>query len=349
MQISFYSDALGKYIMNAGKLNVIYGHSGSGKTQILNLLNDGFSAKSKNSFRVDGMEVQKSNFEILFFDAKQDFSNQIKMDSKSLFRKIVFELINSQVEDLALNGRDFVREFNQFFNDIKTPIDTWIKSLTSISSDGSLNYKIEIESINDILTNIFTILMGDEASGSSQSYSKLLLYSLVIEYIKKYPKNYIVLIDNFDADLDEENTLLLLDHLIEHLDLNATFILTTNKNTSFQYTFNRCKTFCLRKNKIFDFSKLFNFYKLSQVEDGNKENFSYEDYIVNSPYIDQETMQRDFQEISLFMAYSIGRLLTNRNVTLQDNTLAMSKGVTIVTNNHHEMQFYRYVQNLITQ
>ena len=52
--------------MDLNKINVIIGGNSSGKSLLLNSLFEGFSGKMKDDFLIDGTEVKKNQYYILY-------------------------------------------------------------------------------------------------------------------------------------------------------------------------------------------------------------------------------------------------------------------------------------------
>lgn len=333
--------------MKIGKLNVIYGHSNSGKSFILNQIINGINQKGSSYFKIDGRPIIKNEYDVIYIDDSQNIMEQLKFGSKSILRKLLFSEINNELEE----NEDLLDEINHTLDNTTEKIKLFVNDLNNNTINGSLNLKLHLDSFNDILTNILKINFGeDEQLNCSSSTAKELLYSLYYNYVKIDNRCKIVLIDNFDSSIDEEITINVVNNIKRLLDYNTYFILTTNKPTSLSYLINVGKIFCLKNNDIFDLTVLDKFFKYSFQTSNRTTNYTFEEFILNQDlFIDNITLENNYEKLKTQIQYNVGRLLTNKNYQIINTTSFndYKNQVSIFCNNDIEYKFLKNIDNYI--
>ena len=132
--------------MDLNKINVIIGGNSSGKSLLLNSLFEGFSGKMKDDFLIDGTEVKKNQYYVLYIGESKLFEVESKLGTKSLLKSKI---------DISLELLE--EEAKNKFKDAVTEYTSEIKSkLISEFQDFNLNLEFEMDKL---ITSVYCLLI----------------------------------------------------------------------------------------------------------------------------------------------------------------------------------------------
>lgn len=294
-------------------LNVIFGHSNSGKTTLCHQFEEGYLGKLKEQFKINGLPVEKNQWQVILIDPEMNMEDQIKMTSKTILNNIFSSSIN---EHLIFNSNEFLNDIIKTFQ----PFETTLKKISSKINESSflkgfdMKFQIDEERILEIIKNSLIINIRDEFE-ISDSHSKDLFYSLLFNSLEQVKKDTIVIIDNYDLFLDEETTIFVLKQ-IKRLSQNPNlfFFLTTNKPLSLGYLYQSATIFCIKNYSLYDLSHLDKILLMSMGgEFNNLERF----YEILGQYYTLEEAQIYLNKLTPFLSYNLGRMLTSQNYLIQ--------------------------------
>jgi|GEM_PF-6597971 len=319
------------------KINIFFGYNSVGKTFLSKLFHDGFIQKNKKIFMVDGKQVSKNDFELIYLNSKDSIEDHFKLNAKSLLTKSFMpDIITAIHED---------NKFEEFlfkkFNELNEKLIFILKEINE-KYENKLMLNIDYETIETLILSIIKVNFYEK--DFSDSHAKNFLYDIVNEYIKKANNTKIVIIDDFDLYFDEKATMDYLKNL-EELE-NTTFFLFTGKGTSLPYSFDRYGIFAMQEKKIVD---LTNVKKMIQYVLTNKdeENFSFEDYITSQGMIltkfEYEEMKRYIQKN---ININLSRMLINKDYSFDYKNEISIK---IIPNSIYEEKYLKYIDTILKE
>jgi len=307
-------------------VNLVFGHSGSGKTTFLEELDDIFSGKDKN-WLYNGSKIVSSDFNVIHITGSENINSHLKLSSKSLLSKFLLKGNYSETFQEACRSLSNTLEYTR--KEIET-------SLTDILNDARVTIKCIDDPLDFLLNNI-----NISCSDISSSDEKKSLLKLISSLTKLGNTKTIVLIDDFTSDLDEENVASFLDDIS---NLNAYFILTSNKTIPQYILNNKINIFSIRNNNIIKFQELDKL--LLDAIDGQPDYLSFEDYMLGRGYNDISGISKSYLDIiNKDINSNFLRILTARNPVINDTYIPGK--VTIIPKSEKERKIYEYVISLL--
>ena len=323
--ISIFDKETNKFL-NFSKINIFFGYGKSGKTSFLKNINSIFLGKNRHTL-VDGTITVTGDYNVFFLETKDGIKDHLKLSSKSLVRKLI---INSKFSD---NFNDIVRNVASELNKLKQEIESII-----LDSLPSLNF--EINSIDDPLN-----LLLDNASLSleidSSTEDKEKLFSLINALTKNNENQTIVIIDDFNNDLDEESTIKFFEEMNK---TNAYFFLTTKKAFPQYLIDDNVQLFTIRESIIYTIPS-YERLALDALE-LKEDNHTFEEYMLGNGYLKGSN---EFAALILQIKNdnmnNIFRILTSKSPVIA-NQPVLGK-VTIIPKNDYEVKLYQHVFNIL--
>lgn len=317
MNIVFKNNKLNQFINSSG-INYFLGGNQSGKTCILELLKERFEAQNKD-FLVEGVQISKNEYNVIYFDDSTDFSNEFKFTKNNNFRKLIYDNILKELDE-----DNILEKVNNIFDKIDNEVNNYLDIKINSKSDNNIKFDIEINNINDIVdkfTNIYIdnyILNEDNIPRSTK---RKLIYELLLLKLDSSDKTNIVIIDNFDLYLDYNNTRkiikLIEKYSIENKDThfflsssNNIYELIKDKSTIFHIVNNRITRINNIKLIIEEALIRKDFVKNSNVKN-NFEEYKSKNSIL---YIDE--IDNKYNEIIKNQQYNIGKLYVNNKIDI---------------------------------
>ncbi len=315
-----------KKITEFSKINLLFGYSKSGKTTILSNLNNIFLGKDRHNL-VNGTQVIAGEFNVFYLGSKDGIKDHLKLSSKSLLRKMIIE-------------NQFSDTFSNCCNQISKNINLAQSEIESLIRNVLPNVKLEINGIDSplelLVDNMNISLEMDTASEEKEE-----LFSLVNSLSRSTKNQTIVLIDDFNNDLDEETTIKFFEEINKS---NAIFILTTKKPLPQYLIEDNVRIFATRECNLISLPSLEKMVLNSQSI--SEEYHTFEEYILGIGYLKESLEYKTMINLVKNDEYSnILRLLTSKNPVISE-TYERGK-VSIVYKNDGEEKLYNYVLNLI--
>ena len=207
--------------MDLNKINVIIGGNSSGKSLLLNSLFEGFSGKMKDDFLIDGTEVKKNQYYVLYIGESKLFEVESKLGTKSLLKSKI---------DISLELLE--EEAKNKFKDAVTEYTSEIKSkLISEFQDFNLNLEFEMDKL---ITSINKSMVFDVNSTPteflSQSEQSEMLINFYLEDMMSVNNKCILFIDNFGQEFSDYKFKEILHKVINKVKNKDITIITTSKN-----------------------------------------------------------------------------------------------------------------------
>lgn len=211
---------------------IFFGKNSNYKNETLNCLTNCLLGRDKNIL-IDGKNYNSKDFNIINIDEENDFSNEFKFTKSNALKQIIYnDVINK------INENKIIKYSNEIFDVIDEKVNTLLDRKINKKSDNNISFQIEIPDVNSIIdkfTNIYidNVLLND--SKISKSMKRKLLYQLYFLDIKKNTdKPTIVIINNFDAYLNDNEIIKLLNTISNLSNENCHFILSSCNNI-FEY------------------------------------------------------------------------------------------------------------------
>lgn len=313
------------------KINIIYGHSESGKTRLFSELSEALSGKDK-SYTLNNFPISKNDNIVIPISNNESIIEQLKLTSKSNVRKLYFDKLNDYFD-----SNNIIKEINE---NLKEANNILRKCCSSILCDD-LEIKLDVDSDSLINNNIKVELKNNSLSNSK---AKRLLFSL-INNINSDKENVFILIDDFDSAFDEQQTI---DFLNSISCYKYTFILFTNKPTSLPYAINNYGIYTLKNYVLYDFSNIKHILNCALLEQ-NQENKTetFEEYMLSKGYNESSGFTNKILNNIINNSYfNLGRILTNKNYIISEKVI--SSKITIVPSNNEEKIFLNYIDKILS-
>ncbi len=220
------------FIINLDNNAIIFGQDSLYKINFINNLIDGFNGRM-NNILINGNKINSNDFNIVYIDEENDFSKEFKFTKNNTLKQLIYnDIINK------INTDKLINYTNEIFDIIDNKVNTLLDKKINKFSDNNLSFEIEIPDINSIIdkfTNIYIDDMLINSNGVTKSTKRKLLYKLYFLDIKNnLDKKNIIIINNFDAYLNSNEKINLLNDINKMSNDNCHFILTTSSNI-FEY------------------------------------------------------------------------------------------------------------------
>lgn len=315
-----------KKFLNFSNINLLFGYNKSGKTTVLERLNDIFVGKDRNHY-INGTQTIPDEYDVIFLSSNENIKDHIKLSSKSLVRRLFQDNVVSSTLDASTK---LIQEGAAL---ALTQIEQYFK-------ESFPNSKVEIKEINKpinfLIDNLSISLDLDTTSQNKED-----LFSLIDLLVKQDNKETIVLIDDFCNDLDEESTIKFFNKISK---IDAVFFLTTSKSIPQYIVDEEYKIFAVREDKLIEIPPLSTIIleALSLKEDGH----TFEEYMLGNGYIKESYEASVLKNLIKYdQISSIIRILTSKNPIISDKYV--ENRVTIIPRTEDELKIYRYVFDLL--
>lgn len=304
---------------------IIFGANGSGKSLLLRTLENGINGKSKDTFLINSLEVEKNEYSTIFFDEETDFNSEFRFTNTNTFRNAIYDSIEH-----TINTESILKELNSVLDKIDIETNKYINNNIHGFFKEKIKFDINITNLDQIVNKFTDIYVDGLASNSQVSKSKkrLLIYQLLLlKQIKNDITTYI-LIDDFDLYLDTENTIKILRFVSDiSKQLHCYFILTTSNPIVYSFLDDNFQCYKITtdytmvkldsemiSSVIKEYIILKEFKKQSEEKDFN--NF----YNKNTNLITNDDIESQKNYISYFK-YKLGILLTSNfvSISLENN------------------------------
>ena len=318
--------------INIGNVSIFYGYSNSGKSRLSKILLDGFTQKNKTQFMIDGFQTFKNQFEVIYISGKENIEEHIKMNAKSILKKLYFQ----NIMDIVNNNDEFSNYVSEKFADTNEQVLSLCQNI--YLTNEKLGIKLTLDSIDDLITSCIRITFTNEEISSSNS--KMLLYNALNEYNQITPQKKIIIADDFDIFLDEQYTKQLLQKMID--DQNNYYFLFTNKAESLPYVIDKGNIFNIRDSNIIDLSNIKRIIKY--ILGSINEKHTFEEYLINEGLLVlNDEVEEVIHQITNHGIINFGRILVNEKYSIDID----KEEVTIYPTNQGERKFLLYIDEII--
>ncbi len=315
-------DKENKNFYKFSQINLLFGYSGSGKTQTISNLISIFSGKTKK-FLVDGAQVTPNDFNIINISSGEGLSSHLKLSSKSLIRKTIEK---SELDDEFKGSFDMVqRGFEAAQNQLQAFIRKIIPGAT-----------LEISSLERPMSLLLDNVSIDVESDSS-SESKWSLFSIARKLAEETNSRSLIFVDNFNSDFDEEFTIRFFDEMKK---TNAYFFLTSSKTIPQYLLEDDTSVFAIRDMQMIPIPPL-NAIALDGITE-SPEYQTYEEYMLDAGYMQNSSVLKSFlQALKSDVNANVLRILCSKHPVLSPTPIPGK--ITICPRSKSEEKIYKAI------
>lgn len=313
-------------ILEFSRVNIIFGYSKSGKTTLLKDLSSVFAGKNKNIL-LNGTQTIPGDFNVFYIDSKDGIKDHLKLSSKSLLRKLILDFKLSD-ESQTINAI-IIESLNKLKNELQ---ENMKKSLPNLSLDiNNLD-----DPLNLLLDNANVSLTFDSSTKDKED-----LFILIKSLAKESKIPVIILIDDFNNDLDEETTI----NLLTQLKLTNAYFFLTSKRPVPQYSIsNETSIFAVRDYKIYsipDIEKL-----ILDALEFKENNHTFEEYMLGNGYLKESLEYKTLlKKIQYDNMNNMFRILTSKKPLISNEPV--DGMVTISPKNEYETKLYNHLFSIL--
>lgn len=208
---------------------VLYGANQSGKSQLMDLFCQGFQGKLKNSFLLDGKEVEKNEFHVLQIGEYQSFLDEMKLGTKSFIKNQIEERIENISDkimnlknELSISVKDELLSKFEFIQNVDFEFDIKLNDL--IFKNISFNTNSSFSNLRKLLikTKLYQlpqkigVLIIDYFDLGLSNYERDLMIKFLKNYSKENEITIIVSTSNF-IDFESSSTFLYQDKVYQNV------------------------------------------------------------------------------------------------------------------------------------
>lgn len=245
---------------------ILFGKNTSYKNNYITTLYEGLTGKNKNILINGGLPNSK-DYNVILINEESDFENEFKFSKNNLLKQLIYDdIINN------INEEKIIKYTNEIFDIIDNKVNKLLDNKINKKNDNNISFQIEIPNVNSIIDKFTNIYIDNNILNSKEitkSMKRKLLYQLYFYDIKeKNDTTNIIIINNFDAYLNSNEIIKLLNIIDNLSNSNTHFILTSSSN-------------------IFEYVNLdkFNVYKISNnIIPLNILKLNIKNYILNNEY-----------------------------------------------------------------
>lgn len=315
-----------KIIRNFSKINLLFGYARSGKSDILANLSTIFTGKDRHHL-VNGTQTVPGDFNVFFLSSEEGIKDHLKLSSKSLVRRMVSESCHSD----ELNH--YCKLICEGLEGAQNELD---KTIRSVLPKTKVSVNHPGRPIDLLLDNVSISLELDSSSEEKEE-----LFSLVQALAKTTSNSTVVLIDDFDKDLDEEGTIRFFSEISS---CPAYFFLASKKPIPEDLINAETSVFSVRENRLIPMPSLESL--ISKTLEDNKEYRTFEEYMLGQGYIDGGGIKKLFADyLKANQKSNILRILTSKNPIISNAPI--SGKVTIVPKSAEENKLYKTIFEIV--
>lgn len=215
MKLEFFSNN-NKFNFELGKSNHFLFSIGGGKSVFCNLLHDGFSSKGDNGFVVNGVNVDKSMFNVLYIDEIFDFDEYLKF-------KVRGEMFKTFKVDVLDDCEDLLNKYLVEINNVLTEkkFENYFNTLNDSLSCNKIFLKVGLNSIDDIYDKVFKVGFDVEALSYSSKIEVVIKHMILFREVQK---TTVLIIDDFSLRLGKEKLKSILDTINNEENIHVIFV-----------------------------------------------------------------------------------------------------------------------------
>lgn len=339
------------YVQNKGVVYLL-GPNQSGKTYLLDLIKDGFSGKHK-SFLVDNMIINKSDYNVIYYDDITDFTGEFKFTKTNLFRELIYTNVLSNINETKI-----LRDVNELFDKIDSKVNQFLEINVNKKQEEKINFDIEITDVNEIIdkfTNIYVDNYLIKDSNIPRSKKRKLIYNLLLfELNKSKSSTNIVCIDNFDLYLDFENTKKVINMLTEYHKKNEnTYFFLSSSNNIYEFIKDKASIYHVHNLKLKHIDSFHHiiencFMKGCYLKYNDKD-LSYEDFFNENIGFYKNDVQNKIDEIMCLFQSEIGKLYISNKVRLVNKYSDKYDDIIIYCRDQFYQFFYEEIYHVLNE
>lgn len=331
---------------------IFFGTNSNFKNNFINTLANNLVKGGKNIL-IDGNVYTPSNYNIINISEENDFSNEFKFTKNNTLKQLIYNDIITSV-----NEKKIIDCTNEIFDIIDNKVNSMLDKKVNKKSDNNISFQIEIPDINSIIdkfTNIYIddVLLSD--TSISKSMKRKLLYQLYFLDIKKNSdKPSIVIINNFDAYLNSNEIIKLLNTIESLSSDNCHFILSSCNNIFEYVNLNKFSVYKLTSSLIpLSYIELAikKFIVKQQFNKYNNYNCSFEDfYNENENLISDEEIYDIKKNIFTRLTPMLSKVLNTDEIkVLLKKPVSVSCDYIICSNHDEQALFIEICNKFIDQ
>ncbi len=313
MQINFKYQNIDSSISFNNNL-IIFGSNKSGKTTLLKLIKEGLSGKNKN-FYLNSLEINKDEYNIIYFDEETDFNNEFKFTQNNIFKTSLYDAIYKTIDKEKI-----LAEINNSLDNIDNAVNKYLEKNINNNSKNKITFNIDIDDIDKIIDKFTTIYVNDliNTKEISKSDRRKLLYQLLLFNTSK-DKETFIMIDDFDLYLDNESIIEILNLITILNKHHCHFIISTNNSNIYRYLDpDDYSIYKIKDNKLINFNNIDNILKkhilFEQYKKSNSK-IEYAEFIQeNNHLINKNDLNRIKNNLYMFQKNNIGIILVSNKV-----------------------------------
>lgn len=172
-------------------LAIIIGNSRSGKTEILNTLEQGLKGKI-NEFYVDDQKVNNDSFQVTYLQEYFNLKESLKLSKTSTLRNLLIQninknIINSNQKNYQTISMKLTELHENFYNLLNESSFNFLNKNDVINNNLELKANLEIFSINNIIDKLLKIqIINNETNNiiDEENYSHFMLRILLFNILK---------------------------------------------------------------------------------------------------------------------------------------------------------------------
>jgi hypothetical protein len=283
-------------------INLFFGYSKSGKTTILSDISSIFEGKNK-SYIINGGKIQAGDFNVIFVPSNDSIVTHLKLNSKSLLRKI-------------LEDNNYSTTFKESESQLSNSLESISNEISSVVEKILPGVKAKINGLDnpiDLIMDSLSISIED----SSSSFGRQTLFSLVDALSRVSKNRTIIIVDDFNNAFDEESVMKFFE---EASKSGAYFFLSSNRPIPQKLLTNEKNIFSIRNYGVTPVPPLDSLVIDSIV--GQPQYVSFEDYMLGKGYTKGSGIERKYVErIREDERNDFLRILTSKNPVVSDEDI----------------------------
>lgn len=267
------------YLINLENNTILFGQNSIFKTNFTNDLIDGLNNKKKNIL-INGNKFESKDYNIICIDEENDFTNEFKFTKTNTLKQLIYKDIINKI-----NSDKLISYTNEIFDVIDEKVNNLLDRKINKNNDNIISFEIEIPDINSIIdkfTNIYIDNILINSNEITKSTKRKLLYQLYFLDIKNNTdKTNIVIINNFDAYLNSNEIISLLNTINKLSNDNCHFILTSSSNIFEYISLDKFSVYKIT-DKLLSLNKINEAIKIYLLKKEYNDNINFNKYYIEN-------------------------------------------------------------------
>lgn len=302
------------YLITLERNTILFGQNSAFKTNFINNLLDGFNNKKKNIL-INGNKFEPKDYNVICIDEEKDFTNEFKFTKTNTLKQLIYKDIINKI-----NGDKLISYTNEIFDVIDEKVNHLLDRKINKNNDNNISFEIEIPDINSIIdkfTNIYIDNILINSNEITKSTKRKLLYQLYFLDIKNNSdKINIVIINNFDAYLNSNEVISLLNTINKLSNDNCHFILTTSTNIFEYISLDKFSVYKIT-NKLLSLNRINEAIKIYLLKKEYIDNIDFDKYYLeNENLILEEDIDKIKFKILNNYPHLISKILNSTNIKI---------------------------------